>query len=278
MQILKNDNFADFQTANLGIDLFKTFNCGQCFRWEKVQDGYFEGVAFNKFIRVKQEKNILLFENILKKDFQEIWQNYFDLENNYDKIIDSFNCDEILKKVINFSKGIHILKQDIFEVIVSFIISANNNIARIKKIINLLCQNFGEKINYKNNVYYSFPTAKILSELCLKDLDVIRGGFRSKYILDAAKKVYNGDVDLEKITILSNEEAIKELMKIKGVGEKVAHCILLFGLNRYDAFPKDVWIKRIMNNCYGDCECSRFGEYAGVAQQYLYFYAKNKIK
>lgn len=278
MQILKTDNFAEFQTKHIEIDIVKTFNCGQCFRWEKAEDGYFEGVAFSKYIRVKKEDDKLIFQNVSERDYKEIWHNYFDLDNDYERIQKSFGFDEIILKAANFSKGIHILKQEAFETVISFIISANNNIPRIKKIIELLCRNFGKEIKYKNNTFYAFPKAQDLAILTLKDLDIIRAGFRSKYILDAAIKIFNNEVDLLNISFLPYEEAKNELLKIKGVGDKVADCILLFSFSRYNAFPKDVWIKRIMNNCYGDCECTRFGDYAGIAQQYLYYYGReNKI-
>lgn len=275
MKVL-NPVLSTFITDDRGIDLDKTFDCGQAFRFEKNENGSFEGVALGKYLKIKQQDQKLYFYNTSEEDFNTIWKTYFDLETDYDEIKRSFNCDNHLELAADFAKGIRILKQDPFEALISFIISANNNIPRIKKIINLLCQNFGKEMLIDGKSFYTFPKAAELADKTIKDLEVIRAGFRAKYIIDAVQKVYSGDVNLDALNVMDYIDAKEELIKIKGVGEKVADCILLFGVGKFEAFPKDVWIKRIMNTCYGDCDHARFGKYAGIAQQYLFYYARTK--
>ncbi len=257
------------------INLKKTFECGQCFRFEQVEENTFEGVAFSKFLRVSQNNNIITLENADQKDFIDIWKSFFDLDTDYNKITAKLTeNDKIMKQAAEFGKGIHILRQELFETIISFIISQNNNIPRIKKIINLLCENFGTKITENKKTYYAFPTLEQLKGLTVENLSVIRAGFRAKYIVDAVEKISNNSVKTENIKRISYEEAKAELMNIKGIGNKVADCVLLFGASKFGAFPKDVWIKRIMKSLYHDENAVIQGEYAGIAQQYLFYFAR----
>ena len=193
-----------------------------------------------------------------------------------------------MREAISFGEGIRILNQEPFEALISFIISASNNIPRIKKIIKSLCENFGEEIHYDGDVFYSFPTAEKLASLSLEEIDVIKSGFRGKYILACAKAVANGQIDLDCLKNASYDYAKSELLKLPGVGNKVCECVLLFSLEKYSSFPVDVWIKRIMEHCYFDREQpkevisayaeEKFGELGGFAQQYLFFWAReNKI-
>lgn len=269
------------------FDLEQTFDCGQCFRWEKENGGYF-GVAKNRALLITKEANRFVLHGTTLDDFNEIWRDYFDLDRDYTKIKTTLQKDKVMKDAIAFGGGIRLLNQEPFECLISFIISASNNIPRIKKIINLLCENFGEKRTYLGRTFYTFPTAEKLSSLDLLDLGVIRAGFRDKYILSAAKAVACGMLDLEALKNSSLDYAKAELLKLFGVGTKVADCILLFSLNKYQSFPVDVWIKRIMEHCYFDKEVpkdvvsafaeQKFGEYSGFAQQYLFYWAReNKI-
>ena len=173
------------------------------------------------------------------------------------------------------------MKQNPWEALVSFIISANNNIPRIKKIVESLCLNFGKKIEYNHQIFYSFPAADVIKELSLSQLDVIKSGFRAKYIIDAAQKVAGGIVDLDRVYAMDTQEAREYLKQIKGVGDKVADCVLLFAYQKYDVFPKDVWIKKVLNDLYGVDEknfdsfvSEHFGDLAGFAQQYLFYYMR----
>ncbi len=253
------------------FSLEQTFECGQCFKWQK-QDGKYKGIAFNKELVVYNSGNDIIFENISLNEFDSIWADYFDLNTDYSRIIKHLsNINPILKQATDECPGIRILRQDPWEALCSFIISQNNNIPRIKKIINLLCQNFSDS---PNNIK-SFPSADTIAKLSEQDLSPIRAGFRAKYIIDAAEKVSKGIINLESIATMPIEEAKNNLMQIKGVGPKVADCVMLYGLHNLSAFPIDVWMKKIMDKFFKGQNPSIFGPYAGVAQQYLYHYIRS---
>ncbi len=262
----KNIVLTDVKHINIPLCL----DCGQAFRWKETENGYWQGIANGKFLRIKQEETNITFYNTTKEDFNSVWLKYFDLERDYENIISSYT-EENLVTACKTHPGIRILKQDEWEAICSFIISANNNIPRIKGIIERLCENFGEKIEGG----YTFPTPEKLAGLEVEDLAVIRSGFRAKYILDAARKISNGEVDIASIREMDFESAKTELLKIKGVGEKVAQCALLYGFGRMEAFPVDVWVKRIVAELYpnGLPECIKGTE--GIAQQYLFHWRRN---
>lgn len=262
------------------IDHFRledTLLCGQCFRWKKDKDGIFYGVVGNRAAKMyySDEKTVFLESSDPDLIF---WSRYLNFSTDYNAVEEYLRKDENMKKCMAVGNGIRILRQDLWETLVSFIISANNNIPRIQMIIERLCTLFGDKISFDGKTFYGFPSASVLSSLEVSDLAPIKAGFRDKYILDAARKVVSGEINPEKIKVMSDTDAKKELMKIKGVGTKVADCILLFALGRYKTFPKDVWIKRIMEEDYGVSEkeidlfaADKFGDYAGIAQQYLYY-------
>lgn len=253
------------------FDLPHTLDCGQAFRWVCDQNGKWSGVAMNKYLElVKNADGTVILYNTSKEDFENIWRDYFDLERDYTAIVQNLSQNETLKKACEYSYGIRILNQEPFETLCSFIISQNNNIKRIKGIIERLCENFGE---YKKG-YYTFPTPEKLANLTLDDLAVLRSGFRAKYLLDAAKKVVSGEVDLKNLKNLPLDEARDELMKIVGVGPKVADCCLLFSHRQAKAFPKDVWIKRAMEVLFQGELPEVAKDYAGIAQQYIFFYAR----
>ena len=270
------------------FNLTDIFECGQCFRFNYNKSGFYEGVAFGKYLRVEQTGGKIYFEASLE-DFNNIWRGFFDLDRDYKYIFEKLRQDKILKQASDFCPGIRILKQDPFECLISFIISQNNNIPRIKKIIERLCENFGDKIvgadlvsaqdegKHKVCPYdiykYAFPTAEKLAGLSLEDLAVIKSGFRAKYILDAAAKINSGEIDLELVYKLNLEDGAEYLKKIKGVGDKVSACVLLFAYNKLNAFPIDVWIKKIIGKYYPDGY--DFGEYAGIANSYLFYYERN---
>ena len=253
------------------FDLSQTFDCGQCFRWNKNENAY-NGVAFGREITAYSENGDIVFSKITVDEFNLVWRNYFDFSTDYKRIGEEFcNFDPILKNAYEFCSGIRILKQDPWEVLCSFIISQNNNIPRIKKIIFSLCEKFGNKLG--NN--YTFPAADKLAVLDENDLLPIKSGFRAKYILDAARKFVSGKINFQNLSTLSIEDAREELKKIKGVGDKVADCVLLYGMHRLDAFPMDVWMKKVMSKFFVGETSEIFGNYAGIAQQYLYYYSRS---
>ncbi len=269
MKISKTPSGISLKYVN-NFDLSQTFDCGQCFRWEKINNKYC-GIAQGKNITISRDNDEILIENVTLSDFENFWFDYFDLGTDYKKIGENLaRRDPTVAKAYECYSGIRILKQDPWETLCSFIISQNNNIPRIKKIISSLCFHFGEKLN-KN---FSFPSAEKISALDLNDLTPIKSGFRAKYILDAARKVASKEINLEILSAYPIDNARNLLMKIKGVGPKVADCVLLFGLHKLEAFPMDVWMKRVMKVFFSEKSPKMFGPYAGVAQQYLYHYSR----
>ena len=250
------------------LDLEQTLFCGQCFRF-KQENGIFTGVAGNRQIEFSQLPDGIMLINADEKDVP-YWENYFDVGLDYDEVFCELSADEAFRRAF-CGGGIRILRQEPFETLISFIISQNNNIKRISGIVERLCEGFGEKIG---GGAHAFPTAERLSALSEDELAPIRAGFRAKYILDAAKKVYSGEIDLEKLRFCGDDEAREELKKIKGVGDKVADCVLLFGLHKLGAVPKDVWVKRILAAYYPDGLPDCMKRYGGIAQQYLFDYAR----
>lgn len=253
------------------FELKDTLTCGQCFRFKENADGSFTGVAFGKVITLsKIDETLILYAN--ERDFLSIWQSYFDLSLDYNEIKEKLSSvHPNLKEAAKFAPGIRILKQEPFEALISFIISQNNNIKRISGIVERLCVLCGEEIE---SGVFAFPDAKTLSKLSIEDLAPIRAGFRAKYIKDAAEKVSSGEISLNALEALSYDEAKAELMKIKGVGSKVADCVLLYGLHRLEGFPMDVWMKRAMAALFPELKGDDFGRYAGIAQQYIFHYAR----
>ena len=252
------------------LDLADTLDCGQSFRWVKNQGG-FSGIAFGREVTMRMDGDTLFIDNASPQDFDNIWKHYLDLELDYGKIRESIcSIHPVLKEAGSYAPGIRILRQDPWETLCTFIISQNNNIKRIKGIVARLCKAFGDKIVSG----YSFPSAVRLSGLSVSDLEPLRAGFRNKYIIDAAKKVASGEVNLDICRALPYEQARAELMKIKGVGVKVADCTLLFGMHRIEAFPVDVWMRRALEILFPGMTAGDFGEYAGIAQQYIFHYSR----
>ncbi len=247
------------------FSLADTLNCGQAFRWEPEGNGY-QGIVGKRLLKVCQDKEKLILFGIEEEDLP-FWESYFDLKGPYASCKTLYQSDPVLKFACEFSGGITILRQDPWEVLCSFIISQNNNIPRIKGIVKRLCETFGNPLENGN---FSFPSPQRLSAETLDNLSVLRAGFRAKYILDAAQKVTEGSVDLKKIALLPYIEAKNSLMQIMGVGPKVADCALLYGFHRLEAFPTDVWIKRVMKCYYPNGLPEQFLKTAGVAQQYLF--------
>ncbi|AEM78103.1 MULTISPECIES: DNA-3-methyladenine glycosylase family protein [Thermoanaerobacter] len=270
------------------FNLKETFECGQCFRWNEEEDGSYTGVAYDRVINVKLEGDVLIIDNTDLNDFYDIWFDYFDLGRDYKQIKENLSKDPILKEAIQYGQGIRILRQDTWETLISFIISQNNRIPQIKKVIENLASSFGNPIEYKGRVYYTFPKAE---ELVMFDVETIaqtKCGFRAKYILDAASKVFSGEIDLLKLFEYSTNEIRDILMSINGVGPKVADCVILYSIGRYDTFPTDVWIKRIVEYLYLKREgtpleiqlfaIDKFGDLSGFAQQYLFYYGREMGK
>ncbi len=257
------------------FNITQTFDCGQCFRFE-LEENRAHGYAFGREITFTQLSENKIEIDCTDEEYEKIWKNYLSLDLDYEKVRLEMQKlrpnDESLKTAMEFGKGIRILRQEPWETLCSFIISQNNNIPRIKKIISSLC-NAGAEIEGSSPI--AFPKPETLLKLGVDGLFALRTGFRAGYLYDAALKVSSGEVELDKIFSLPIDKAEAELCKIKGVGPKVAACTLLFGFGRLDAFPIDVWVKRVIAEYYGgDIASSDFGTYAGLAQQYLFYHRK----
>lgn len=277
---IMNSNRYFYKTDS--FDLYNTFYNGQCFRWEKIAEGAFEGIAGNKPLRLYQVRNGVELECI-ESDFA-FWSTYFDLATDYSAIEDQYKKDSALLDCVNVGSGMHILRQDLWEVIISFIISQNNNIARIKKIIlNLSCK-YGKEISAYGNTYYSFPTPHELACATESELKDIGLGYRADYIVKCTEHINKHPEFIPLLCKMDYASAREALLSVKGIGPKVANCILLFGLRKFEAFPVDTWINKAMKYLYPECRNSkndietyaknRFGEYAGIAQQYIFYAAR----
>ena len=273
-------------------DLAKTLDCGQAFRWERVSESKHEtewiGVALGRLISVAQDGEILTVYNCTPDELNANIAHYFALDEDYDAIDEELlkRCDNpIFKKALEQGRGIRILHQEPWEAICSFIISQNNNIPRIKKIIENLSYSLGSPIDAfmmddhgaKSRIYYSFPTAKAIFIAGEEYIFSLKTGFRAKYIIDAAQKWMTGEINEDELKNIEKlEDAISYLCRVKGIGLKVASCALLFGCERHDPFPVDVWMKRVLVKYFEkDFDPRTFGRYAGVAQQYLFDYERN---
>ena len=257
--------------SGAGVDPDATFGCGQCFRFDKNEDGSWSGVAFSRSAPVSREGDSLVITGITEEEFNTVWRSFLDLDRDYDGMHAAICADPVFAPFADAAAGIHILKQDFWEALASFIFSQNNNIPRIKGIVSRFCEGFGERVEGG----YAFPTAERTAALSREDLASLRCGFRDKYLLDAAEKVASGEITEERLASLPTDEARELLMKIKGVGVKVADCTLLYGCGRMEVFPRDVWIKRIEERVMPGGVPEALAPYAGILQQYLYHAGRN---
>lgn len=275
------------------FELRDIFECGQCFRWNKQEDGSYTGVFKNNVLNVKKNKDEIIFEGICENEIQQTVENYFDLNRNYEKIKEQLSkIDQNMKMSIEYGNGIRILNQDLWETIISFIISANNNIPRIKGIIERLSEKYGDEIKYKGNKYYTFPTPEQLKNVTVEEYRKLGLGFRDIRLYETTKMILNKQVDIENMKNNPNTiEVREELLKLSGVGPKVADCILLFSdLKRFEVFPIDVWVRRVMNDLYIKNEDEtkvskkeieklakeKYGDLEGIAQQYLFYWRREQ--
>lgn len=273
------------------FELKDIFECGQCFRWNKEKDESYTGIIKNAIINVKQENEEIVFTGKCEENLEELVKYYFDLNTNYEEIKEKLsNIDEYLKASIEYGNGIRLLNQDLWETIISFIISANNNIPRIKGIIERLSEKYGNEIEWNEKKYYTFPTPEQLKDVTVEEYRKLGLGFRDIRLYETTKMILNKEIDLEKLRNNPNTEQVRqELLKLSGVGPKVADCILLFSdLKRFDVFPIDVWVRRVMNDLYikekDETKVSKikieklaeekFGNLKGIAQQYLFYWRR----
>ncbi len=283
MNIIQKDNRITIHDIR-DFNITHIFGCGQCFRWNREDDGSYTGVVKNKVINVLQQENTVEFNNINTDDF-DIIKNYFDFDTDYETIKNTLNTDEIMAEAIKFGEGIRILNQEEWETMISFMISANNRIPMIKKVIENLSISFGDYIgNYRGKEYFSFPTAERLSAAPVERILECKTGFRAPRIKAAATRFLYEKDKIYNIKNMSYDEGLAYLKTYKGIGDKVANCILLFSMKHFDTFPVDVWVRRVMQTLYVSKETkdadirkfaeNKFGKYSGFAQQYLFYYAR----
>mgnify|MGYP004585933359 FL=1 len=284
-QELKLKNVKSFNLKDI-------FECGQCFRWNENKDSSYTGIVKNNVIKIYQNNNNLIVKSYGEDSIEELFDFYFDMNIDYEKIkIKLSQIDSYMLESIKYGEGIRILNQDLWETIMSFIISANNNIPRIKGIIEKLSRTYGNEIIWNNEKYYSFPTVNQLSKATVEDFRKLGLGFRDIRMYETTKMILEKQIDLEKLHQEKDTNIVREeLLKLSGVGPKVADCILLFStLKRFDVFPIDVWVRRVMNELYikntDETKVSKkqileiaqekFGNLSGIAQQYLFYWRKN---
>ena len=283
-QQYKIENIKSFELADI-------FDCGQCFRWNRQGDGSYTGIFKGNVMNVQKEGKTVIFRGICNGDIKEIVEDYFDLNRNYEEIKKRLSqIDNHVKTSIEYGKGIRILNQDLWEMIISYIISANNNIPRIKGIIDRISKKYGKEIEWNGEKYYTFPTPEKLKDVSIQDYRNLGVGFRDIRLYETVHMVLEKKVDLEQMQNNANTLEVREqLLSLSGVGPKVADCILLFStLKRFEVFPIDVWVRRVMNELYIKNEDEtkvnkkeleklaqeKFGNLAGIAQQYLFYWKR----
>ena len=277
-------NISSFELADI-------FDCGQCFRWNKQEDGSYTGIFKDNAINVQKQGDAVTFKGICNGNIKEIVEDYFDLNRNYENIKEKLSkIDEHVKTSIEYGQGIRILNQDLWEMIISYIISANNNIPRIKLIIDRICKNYGNEIEWNGEKYYTFPTPEELKNVTIENYRELGAGFRDIRLHETVHMVLDKKVDLQQMHKNPNTLEVREqLLTLSGVGPKVADCILLFStLKRFEVFPIDVWVRRVMNDLYikkqdetkvnkkelEKLAQEKFGNLAGIAQQYLFYWKR----
>jgi len=270
-------------TVILGINNFspaQILDCGQCFRWEADEENgsfvdspvSFTGIAHGRKLRIVHEAGCLIFQDVSLDEYEALWKDYFDLSRDYSAILSQYASDASLAKASAFSPGLRVMRQDPWETLITFILSQNSNIPRIKKMVAELCRHFGEALPVNA---HAFPTPEALAGLTPEALAPVKTGYRAPYIIDAARQVTQGKVCLAGLKSKSSDEIKKTLLQIHGVGPKVADCVMLFGFGKVEVCPMDVWMKRVMSTMYPQGFPEELQPTAGIAQQYLFHYARS---
>jgi N-glycosylase/DNA lyase len=262
------------------LNIRQIADSGQCFRMNPTEDGGYHLVAYRKYLTLRQPEEDILELECSPEDYEAVWRDYFHMDYDYGSIVDRLErgSDDFLRNAVRYGRGIRILKQEPFEMLISFIISQNKNIPSIKTCIERICEKYGDRLTDQATgaVYYAFPSPERLAEAKKEDLRQLKLGYRDSYILNAAGAVAEGRIKLEELKTVSHEEAVKTLCTIHGVGTKVANCVSLYGLQHIEAFPVDVWIRRILSEVYSDSfDTTPYRGYAGILQQYMFYYIRS---
>ncbi|MBQ8380012.1 MAG: DNA-3-methyladenine glycosylase 2 family protein [Clostridia bacterium] len=270
------------------FNLKYTLECGQCFRWTR-EDEYYIGIIKDRVIKIRQQDNYLYIISNEEEKLEESVKEYFELSKDYESIEKRISkVDEYVKKAVSNTSGLRHLKQDLFETIISYIISANNNIPRISKSVNEISKRYGKKIIFNEKEYYLFPTPEELKDVTIEEYRECGIGFRDKYIFNTVKEINEGKFNLSELKDLSTELLREKLLSLMGIGPKVADCILLFSCGRQEVFPVDVWVERVMKKFYfKEANVSKkeilkysienFGSDAGIIQQHLFYNIRENL-
>ena len=258
------------------FDLDKITSCGQCFRAEKITTNTFRFITGKNVLYISALGNANYRVSCDENIWQNVWFPYFSLETNYQAMRESaVGKDCFVDQAIEHGRGLRILRQDPWEMLITFIISQRKSIPAISKAVNALANKFGEHIITPIETLYAFPTPSDMETITLKDLEECSLGYRSAYVLDAIQKVTSGEISLARVSDLDDEGLFQTLLQIRGVGKKVANCVCLFGYGRTSMVPVDVWIQRAINeDCKGTNPFFHFGKDAGIIQQYIFYYKK----
>ncbi len=260
-----------WEVPDTQVNLAQTLDCGQSFRWVQLDDDLFEGVVQGHLCKIGRRGEQLLLEGPTPQEARTLWWRYFALDLDYDRLKAAFCQDPVLSRAVAYAPGIRVLRQDPWEALCTFILSQNNNIPRIKGLVRRLCQSFGRPIQ---GDWFTFPTPQELQGCTREDMAPLRSGFRARYLVDAVQKVNSNQVDLQTLFSAPLPQARAQLQQICGVGPKVADCTLLYGLQRWACVPMDVWMKRVWANLYPNGFPAALSPWAGIAQQYLFHYAR----
>lgn len=266
---------------NTDINLDDTITCGQIFRYEKEDDNSYTVILSDRVVNLKKDNNDLLVESSNENNLLEVINNYLDLNTNYEKLNkELIKKDKSLKEIIKSCEGLKMIHQPKFECTISYIISQNNRVPQIAKTLNNISEKYGEKVMFNNKEYYLFPSKEKLKNVTIEDFRNLKTGFRDKYLYN----FINSNIDLNSIDNMNSKEALDYLMSIKGIGEKVASCILVFAYSRYDVFPIDTWVKKYMKDTYNiegvknirTFAIDKYDKYSGLVIQYMFHYKRNK--
>jgi len=269
------------------FDLKATITCGQIFRFIIEEDGSYTVIIKDRVINLKEKENYILVESSKEDNLKEIIYDYFDLGRDYDLIEKNIlECDKKLEEALIFSRGLKMIHQDPFETIIAYIISQNNRVPSIANALNLISLNYGEKVIFKDKEYYLFPGIEKLKTLTISDFRNCKVGFRDKYLYEIMRSIENNLLDINSIYNMNSEDALNFLVSFKGIGNKVASCILLFAYQKFDVYPIDTWVKKFMKEDYnieGEQKIKQFTlttykQYSGLAIQYMFNYKRNKNK
>lgn len=273
--------------TDIDINLKDTITCGQIFRFKEEDDNSYTVILHDRVVNLYQDKNDLIVKSNNEKDLEKVVRNYLDLDRDYDSLNETIvNMDSSLKEIINSCKGFKIINSPKFETIISYIISSNNRVPQIQKALNNIAERYGDKVIFDGKEYYLFPNSYDMKDCSKEELRELKTGFRDTYIYEFINKVNNKEIDIDVVDNMNSDDAMNYLMENKGIGEKVASCILMFGYSRFDVFPIDTWVKKYMNDTYNITDVKnikkfakdKYQDYSGLVIQYMFHYKRNKEK